>query len=155
MALVDKLKSATIKDLKQINLLMIDFYARKYKKILNFLYKQKIIDDSLIETALEVAVFNQARRDYDMMIIKGRAYTIYADHISRPDCFAYALKKGIFSKEEIKKIPFDHGDTVERYIQIYYRENLLSIIREELLNPKPFPKLKVNYDPHPDCLCGH
>ena len=137
MALNDKLKTVTIEDLKQINILIIDSYARRNHEILNFLYNQEIIDDSSIEGALEVAVFNQARQDYDMMTAKGRSYTIYADHVGRPDCLAYALDKDKFSQKEIKKIHFDHEDTAESFLKRYGHQNLLSILREELLNPKP------------------
>ncbi|MGM5481022.1 MAG: hypothetical protein ACQESE_01280 [Nanobdellota archaeon] len=138
MPLNDKLKTATIEELKQVDILMIDSYGRRNKEILNFLYNHGIIDDSSIEGALEVAVFNQARQDYNLMTIKGGAYTIYADHIGRPDCLAYALDKDTFSKKEIENIPFDHEDTAETYYQKYGEENLLSLIREELLNPGSF-----------------
>ncbi|MBT4375762.1 hypothetical protein HOD29_00085 [archaeon] len=155
MALNDKLKTATIEDLRQIDILMIDSYARRNQETLDFFYNQGIIDDSSIEGALEVAVFNQARQDYNMMTAKGRSYPIYADHVGRPDCLAYALDNGKFSRKEIKKIPFDHGDTAETYPQRYGKENLLSVIREELLNPKPLPKFEGDYDPHPVCSCGN
>jgi len=155
MVLNDKLKTAMIEDLKQVDILMIDFYARRNQDTLTFLYNQGIIDNSSIEYALEVAVFNQARQDYDRIIAKSKAHTIHADYIGRPDCFAYALDNGKFSSKEIKKIPFDYGYTAETYPKRYGKENLLSVIREEILNPKPLPKFEGDYDPHPVCSCGH
>jgi hypothetical protein len=134
---------------------MIDIYARRNQETLNFLYNQGIIDDSSIEGALEEAVFRQARQDYESMTMKGRPYTIWADHIGRPEYLAYAFERGKFSRKEIKKIPFDHGDTAETFSQHYGKKNLLSILREEILNPKPLPKFEGDYDPHPVCDCGY
>ena len=134
MSLNDKLKIATIEDLKQIDIIMINYYAKIHQDTLNFLYNKKIIDNTSIENALEIAVFNQARKDYNIMTKKRKNYPIFADHIGSPECFAYALKKNKFSKREIIKIPFDHGDTIKTYIQRHSKENLLSIIREKLLN---------------------
>lgn len=155
MALNDKLKTATIEDLRKVNILMLDSYARTNEATIIFLYNQGIIDDSSIESALEEAVFNQARDDYNMMTAKGREHTIYADHVGRPDCLAYALNKNKFSKKEIGQIPFDHGYTAETFPKRYDRENLLSILREELLNPKHLPVFEGHYDPHLVCSCGN
>src|SRR3989344_5983632 len=105
MELNDRLKTAIIEDLKQVEIIFLDYYARENKEILNFLYNHCIIDDTSIEFALEEAVFNQARKDYIMMTSEGRPYTIWADHVGRPDCLAYSLDKGKFSKREIEKIP--------------------------------------------------
>lgn len=150
MGLNDKLKTATIEDLREVDILMLGSYARQNEETLNFLYKQEIIDNTSIESALEEAVFNQARQDYNVMTAKGRPYTIWADHVGRPDCLAYALSKNKFSKKEIKKILFDHGDTAETFLKSYDRENLLSVLREELLNPKP---LLTDDTFHKDLCC--
>ena len=135
MSLNHALKTATIEDLKKVRILTLDSYARQNQDILTALYNEGIIDDSSIEGALEDAVFKQAREDYETMTRKGRTYKILADHVGRPECLAYALERSKFSREEIKQIPFDHGETAETFPQHYGRENLLSILREELLNP--------------------
>jgi hypothetical protein len=155
MSLNDALKTATIEDLKKVSILMLDSYARQNQEVLTFLYEHKIIDDSSIEGALEEAVFKQARQDYETMTRKGRPYTIWADHVGRPECLAYALDKSKFSRKEIKQIPFEHGETADTFPQHYGRKNLLSILREELLNPKPLTTFEGNYDPHPVCERGH
>ena len=150
MSLKDALKTAVIEDLKKVRILTLDSYARQNQETLAFLYEHGIIDDSSIEKALEEAIFRQARQDYEIMTRKGKPYIIWAaDHVGSPECFAYALERGEFSRREIKRIPFDHGDTVETFPQDYGKENLLSSLREELLNPKPFPKFREGYDLHP------
>ena len=136
MSLDDKLKGVVIEELKQLNLQFIDYYSKRDKEVLNFLYNKEIIDDSLIETILEDLVFKQARGDYNIMVKRKNEYIIYADHIRRPDCFAYALDKYKFSKKEIKKIPFDHGDNVKIYIEEYGRNDLLTFLKKKLLDLK-------------------
>ncbi len=153
MSLNNVLRTATMEDLKKVTLFMLNNYARRNHETLTFFYDNGIIDDSSIEEVLEESVFRQARQYYKAITRKGRPYTIWADHIGKPEYLAYALKKNKFSKKEIKQIPFDHGESAETFPQYYGRENLLSILREELLNPKPLPKFEGYYDPHPVCEC--
>ncbi|MFH1589747.1 MAG: hypothetical protein ABIB43_04235 [archaeon] len=137
MVLNNALKTATLDEIRNVNVLMINLFAQTNQATLAFLYDNKIIDDSSIEVALEDAVIRQARTDYQTMIAEGRGYTIFADHCGRPDCLVYALEKGEFKPKEIKKIPFDHGDTVETFLQKYSSSDLLAQVRKELLNPTP------------------
>lgn len=135
MSLQDKLKEETFRDLKKIRLSGIGFYEDISIR-LKSLYNQNKIDDSSVENALEVAVLNQARLDYEFMTNENRIYNSYPDKLGRTDCFVYALLKNEFSAEEIEKIPFDHGDTLYTYVQEYYKEDLISSIREEILHQK-------------------
>lgn len=137
MSLDDKLKKAAIENLKRVNINMLNTYARTNGSTLNFLYNRGTIDAYSIEEALEHAVFNQARQDIRLME-NHEDYTLYIDDLGRPECIAYALGKNKLSKREIEKINFNHGRTVETFSQKY--GNLLSILRNELLNPK-HPKL--------------
>jgi hypothetical protein len=154
MSLSDKLKLVVLEDIKEMRVLFINNYARENGTIIKQLYEQEIINDNSIEEALEKAVFKQARTDYKIMINKssGPLY-MYADHVGRTDCLAYALEHNQFTDKEIKNIPFDHGLNIDTYVQRYGKENLLSILKEDLFNPKPLPDFG-EYDPHPCCSCG-
>ena len=152
MTLTDKLKTITIEELKHVAINNLNYYARKNGDAVNYLHNLKIIDNSSIENALEEAVFTQARNDYEMMIKKGREHTIWADHVLRPECLAYALNKGKFSQTEIDQIPFDHNSNAETFTKRYHKKNLLIILRGELLNPKPVSKVKEFKS---CCDCGH
>lgn len=123
--------------------------------LLAYLHKHQIIDDASIEGALEEVVFAEARNDYNFLTRRNNVapYKIWADHVGRPECLAYALQKGQFTDREIRKIPFDHGETAQTFTATYGRQNLLATLREELLNPKPLPDFGGDYDPHPAC-CG-
>ena len=87
----------------------------------------------------------------------GKDYTLYADHVGCPEFLAYALEQGVFSRRQIRKIPFDHGDTPESYIKQYGREDLIESLKQNLLNPKPIPKSKSqstyqgDFDSCPSC----
>jgi len=147
MALEEALKKATIEDLKDIRISFLNVYARQNQEALKFLYDKGIIDDESIEKALEVAVVTEARRDYEHVTREGSR--IKPDHLGRPECLAYALEKGIFTKNAIENIPFDHGETAETFPEEYNTKNLLSNLRDELLNPKDSPKFDGYIDPHP------
>jgi hypothetical protein len=152
MPLNDALRTATLEDLKKLDLLTLNTsYAKANHEVLNFLYERGIIDDSSIEAALEPAVFNQARRDYEYMT-KVKAYTVYADHVGMPTCLAYALDKGKFTRKEIRKMHFDHGDTAKTFPEQYSIGMLLSSLREELLNPTP--PIRFNLEEVSECHCS-
>lgn len=142
MKLVNELKKGIIEELREMKIYNLIDYARKNHEELNFFYDKSIVDDKSIESALENAVLAQARRDYDFIKIDtgGRSrkgIITYADHVLFPEYLAYALYKGIFSRQEIQQIPFDHGETAEEFSKGYNVEGILSNLRKKLLNPGP------------------
>jgi len=151
MSLRDALRTATIEELSRLNLLTLNIsYARVNHEVLKFLYEREIIDDFSIEEALETPVFNLARNYYQMMTRKGKSHITSADQLARPECLAYALDKGMFTRQEMRQIPFDDGDTVRIFTGRYNLEKLLPALREELLNPKPLP----NFSNNSECNCS-
>ena len=138
----DNFSEAVSKDLNNLDIFSFEGYASKNSEVLNFLYKKNIIDDSLIEEALKNPVIKCIKGE-----IKRNLHP--ADHFFKPEYLAYTLENDLLSKEEIKQICFDHGDTTQSFIRQYGRKNLLSDLREELLNPKPLLKLDDSWDPHP------
>jgi hypothetical protein len=140
MDLSDAIRSIIIEDLKRVDLLVLDRYARQNQTVLHALYDHKIIDEPLIEGALEEAVFLQARHDYETMTRKGRPDRLFADHLGRPSCLAYALERNKFSEAEIAQIPFDHGQNASSYAKQFRQPDLLPRLREELLHPKPLSR---------------
>jgi len=84
--------------------------------------------------SIQESILNQAREDYNIMLDKSRPYQIYPDHLFMPECLAYAIgRKIVFTKDELEKIPFDHGQTYETFPKLYEEEKLVDNIREELL----------------------
>jgi hypothetical protein len=130
------LKNATLQEIRGLDLvLMSGGHNPSSKNIIKFLYAEGIIDNSSMEEALKVAVFNQARRDYRLILAKkDEPFKIYPDYAGRPDCFAFGISHHLFSEGELREVPFDHGETPETYCQEYGKENLLTELREELLN---------------------
>jgi hypothetical protein len=154
MSLNDKLKEVTIKEIESLDIFFLDYYARNNKKVLNFLYKERIIDDASIENAMIEPVLKGAREDYNLMLkTKDKWSKVYPDHLARPEFLAYGISNNIFSGRELRKIPFDHGENPEKYCKLYGKENLLSILREELLNPRKPIKFSTDYDSC--CSCIH
>ncbi len=153
--LEEKISELTLNEIGELTLLSsIGSYARRNKKILNFLYKNKIIDDKDLEQVLEKIAIKTAKADYAFLLRSGN----YADHSHYPECLAYALEKKIFSEKEIKKIKFDHGETRDSFAKFYSPKNLLNELKEQLLNPKPIPsfsKVEGYCSEHGTCFEGH
>ncbi len=138
MALKEILEQTALKELENLNLYILPSYSRVNSSIISFLHEKRIIDDDSIEKALESAVISRAKKDYDVVVSK----KIYPDHFGKPEYLAYAISHEIFSRRQLQKIPFDHGETPETFCQHYGRENLLENLREELLNPESLPRLE-------------
>lgn len=153
MSLKDKLKEVALSEISEIDLNMLFFYAKVNKDIFCFLSKQGIIRDEEIEGALEKGVLRKAKEDYKRVIRKNCRN--YPENIYRPEFLAYGLVKTIFSSEEIERISFDKD--VEQFCKEYGDKNLLSRLREELLNPGEMLKINLvecndNDIEHPVCF---
>jgi hypothetical protein len=149
-----KIRELTLKEMEENTLSNMGYYSRRNKKLINFLYKNKIIEDKDLESVSEKIAINTAKQDYSLLLKLDN----YADHSNYPECLAYALDKKVFSKNEIKKIKFDHGDNLTSFIKDYSNPYLLSGIKEELLNPKPVPsfsKVEGYCSEHGTCFEGH
>ena len=146
--LEESLRKAVEDYLKNVDL--PEWISEKEKKVIKYLHNKQIINNSQIEKCLEEAIFKRARKDFELLTSKNKnlPYKIYLDYSPEvmPEIFAYALEKGEFSKREIKKIKFDHGENAEDFIKSNGHENLLSELREHILSP-PY---KIKYIPHVD-----
>jgi hypothetical protein len=158
-SLEEKIRKTILTDLEKIDIVNINTYALYNKDTIAYAYGKKIIDDEAIEEALKNAAIIQARKDYSILTDEKRKniYGItHADHAQRNDCFAYAIEKEIFTKKELYKIYFDHGQNPEIYVKEYGREDIGKSLREELLDPRErnIFKKKSDGDEHPICSCG-
>jgi len=131
------LAQATIKELENLDLVGLVFYSINNHQVLALLHDNGILDNPSIERVLKNIVITQAKKDYSYVVTKRN----HPDHVAMPECLAYAIQHKIFSPEEITRIPFDHAETPEIFCQTYGKENLLTSLRENLLNPKPLPDL--------------
>jgi hypothetical protein len=157
----EAIRSAAIGELETIGLYLINQRGPSERAIWKFLYDNQIIDNSAMERALEKAVFAQAKRDY-AHVLKKQSTPDYTslDHLIVPEYFAYAITHGVFSEKELSKIRFEPQETPNDFARLNGRNNLLSHLREALLNPPaPWPKSSmssVDLDlEHPVCDCGN
>jgi len=133
MTLEKLLKNAVKEYIKNINLLYSIYFPKsKDLEVIKYLYKLNFIDNNTIEEALEKFVLKRAKKDYEVIVKQNSK--IYADHLPFPEYLAYGIKKGIFCENDIKKIPFDHEDTLESFIKEYYKENLIKEMRKKFLS---------------------
>lgn len=145
-----------IADLKNRNVASLTMYARANAEEITSLYQENKINDELIYGVLKHVIINQARSDYNVLLRPTN--TNFADDVGFPECFAYALKNGVFSKDELAKIPFESGDSIDKYVAQHFKPDLFNTLKENLLHP---PKSLLfdykddndDYDPHPVCSC--
>lgn len=113
-------------------------------------FKTGNLDETVLRDKVENYIFAEARADFDNMI-KGRngrcGYAERPDHLARKDFFAYALARGGFSREEVRKIPFDNT-TPEKYIITHGAklENLVSKEVTKLICPQPPQPVIVDHN---------
>lgn len=63
-------------------------------------------------TKLHERLLQLGRKSYEQHIKTGT----YPDHTSSPHAFAYAIHNDEFTSAELKKIEFDHGETLETFM---------------------------------------
>ena len=94
-------------------------------------YKLGEIDNQLIEEAISFAVVRKAKSEYNFMAHQG-VYNV--SELENPEFFAYALFKGVFTDDELSKINFGSGESVDSFNRKYGLENLLGGLRKKLLD---------------------
>jgi len=152
MVLKSALRYAATEAIKHMDIdrLYAGSIPREDKVQFRFLNKTGVLDDKLVEDALEDAIFRAARNDFVYLIREGSMQK-YADHVGTPQILAYAIEKGIFKPKELQMIPIDHGYTPAGFCARYHNPKLLTELRLKLINTKPsqISKDKSYYDKHP------
>ncbi|MGV8162569.1 MAG: hypothetical protein ACP5N2_04530 [Candidatus Nanoarchaeia archaeon] len=134
--------------INEANLDELDNYARENHDVLKAL--APFLNETLIEGAFIVPVLREAKSDYALLIGEDDLKK-YADHVLSPSYFAYALETGLFSKENMAAINFDHGQTTKTYIERFRNENLFKQLRERLFNPDVRTKSQDYKPRHASC----
>ncbi len=149
MSLIDNLERTTLEEIKGLDMSYLWHYARKNHEILNLLYENGVIkENNNLDLAFGSMAINTAKKDFSLIIRLGR-YSNYADHVYFPECLAYAIQKGAFSRRELKKLKFDHGQNLNSFVKEYYNPNLFNELKEKLLNPIEISDSGSNVE----CLC--
>jgi len=118
------------------------------------LYAEHVISEPELDAALEQAVLKTARQDYEFLTGSHNHTYRFADHLPIPEILAYGVQKGLFTGEEISKIPFDHGMTAASFCDSYLRQSLFEKLKKDLLKPRSrmlFDDEDDDFDPHPAC----
>lgn len=95
-------------------------------------YYSRLIAESKIsiealQAAVHAGLIRYGKQLYAFLVSGG--YT-YPDQVASPQALGYALVHGHFSREEIKKIHFSSGETIERYVR--YAEDLLESVVKQI-----------------------
>lgn len=140
MDLEPHIREIVLKQVKDMNLNMLSFYARENQQTLSYLREKNIINDEEIEAVLECAVLSQSARDYGSLVC---GVTSDPEHLLRPEVFEYGIRHNVFTKKMLKRIPFEQGDDLESFVGGYNGQNILSRLRKDLFNPTPAPNFAV------------
>jgi hypothetical protein len=145
MDLISEIRKTALDPIRNGDFLAFNMYAKQNSETLKKLYAGGIIDDSSLVSALEDHAVNMARRIYEGATSAERPDSD-PDHLGMPGYLAYALDNGIFTPEQVERIPF--RVTPEDFIQSHKGKDLIGRLKNELLNPK-----KVEFSGR--CDSGH
>ena len=151
MSLNDKLKSTTLEHIRQLDLVKLTSYRLANHEILKNLYDSKIIDNESIERALDIAVQRQAINDYEWLLNDKKLSGAYADDLGYPEYLAHGIIKGVFSEKELSKIPLTHDETLDSFVKLYSKPNLIESLRNKILT-KP-ESIATKYPDNDLCCC--
>jgi hypothetical protein len=125
--LLDSLERVRI---EHINLPHCPFnWSERLREVLSLAIKIGVLSEGEVREILGKKLKRAGRACFEDHLERGT----YPDHTSWPGAFAYALRESEFSPEEMEKIRFDHGDTVETFIQGYGKNDLLGAAFAALL----------------------
>lgn len=107
------------------------------KKLLKFLIQENYISRDALMKAVHEGLCASGRYSYQWCMVNPN-YN-HPDHAYSPKAFGYAMMHRVFTKEELSKLQFDHGETIESYI--HSAQGLLDWAVAEFTKPyvKPIP----------------
>ncbi|VVB82037.1 Uncharacterised protein [uncultured archaeon] len=134
--MLERVKDLVLNELEKTSIFSITYAMDKdERKLLNFLYRNKIINDLDLDSSLEQAVIMEAKNNYNFLTRKNNLIQEYPDHLAYPECLAYAIEKKVFSDRELKKLKFDHKETPESFVHDYSSKDLIPWLRKKLFHP--------------------
>ena len=137
--LTDKLKSAVISGISEAHLPLFDVFAQANSRHINYLLQEGIINNELIDSALEELVLKQAKRDYQhLQVIKHLDGSVEALHHCIPEYLAHAMGKPNFDAE-FGSVDFEDAKSKEEFCRKYGQKEVIVKLRERLLNPPKSP----------------
>lgn len=138
--MLEKVIKETLKSIEN-ELFLIFLVPSKAEEISSVLSKGEICDRE-IEFAIEGAVLNQAKKDYQFLTSDGKNMLPY---LTKPEFFAYALSKNYFTRSELKKINYSYFGSKEKFLKDSLNLDLIPSLRKRLLNPYVYPNWDVHH----------
>ena len=112
-------------------------YVKNNSSKLKQLYDTKLINDLVIDSALEVSLSNEASLECSLVFQNVKEYSDFRDYLSNPAYMAHAFVTGRFDDKTAKDIPFRNiGMTCDEFVKTYYDEKLVPNLRSKLLGIK-------------------
>jgi hypothetical protein len=132
MPLESDIKNAIIESISQEKILSINSFAWKLRKIIPPMREAGVVSLNDLRRACEEYIIRAAREDYYFCKVEGLNPEIH----SRVEYLSYGIKKGCFSKRQLRKINFEDGLTPEEFARTYYQENLPEEMARVLVSPR-------------------
>ncbi|MCK5594102.1 MAG: hypothetical protein KAI18_02560 [Candidatus Aenigmarchaeota archaeon] len=126
----DNIREMILAEIGNIKLNQLNDYALANQDTLRTIYGNGILNDENIKEALRNPVTARIWDDYKI-ISNGFVF----ENLPHPELIAYALEHDVFSEKELKLIPLEPGDTLQKIIDRYRTEDLFDYLKEKLLNP--------------------
>ena len=134
MNLEKQIKETVLAQIHALDVYNFDDYARENQKILRVLHEYEILDDASLESALDKFALNQARRNYELTL---RSKTTTPNHVMEPQFLAYAIRKNVFSGDEMNNSRFREAKYLNDFLNLYKTDDFLANLQHRLLYPQP------------------
>lgn len=121
-------------------------WTNKHSRLLAALVKETVVSREDISKWVHVRLLKIGRTCYE----QHKQRRQYPDHTLSPSALAYALKHGEITHSEATSIKFDHGETVETFIEIYERGIAEKVLEQLLTEREPRKLLDTT-----DCCESH
>lgn len=125
-----------------MNIYQIDEFAKNKHKLLMTLYEERIINDPAIEQALNRNLREHSRKEFRYLTDQRNFLSELwgldpsnSDNYPNHEYLIHGVKLGVFSVEQIQKIPITPFSNFDEYFKHFDNPNILDELRIRLLNP--------------------
>jgi hypothetical protein len=94
--------------------------------------KYKVATIKEVRDLLHLQLLAIGRENYGWVTQKNPLYTHYPDHCASPAALGYAIQYNEFTESELKKITFDHGESISTFMR-HEAEGLLDRVVRRLV----------------------
>ncbi len=98
-------------------------------KFVVFCLQEQAVSEEELAGMVRTRLLKWGRTNYEWLFKKGGS-TKWPDHAPCSSALAFAIREGELTKREVARIKFDHGDTLDTFIESFAKDLVSIAVRQ-------------------------